>query len=56
MTDLEYIDQPLHNMKKVCNEEKNSPLYRLALFSRNQRAYDFWGEVLKYSTDQPDLF
>jgi three-Cys-motif partner protein len=56
MTTLGYIDQPLHRMKKVRNEEKNSPLYRLALFSRNKRAYDFWDQVLKYSTDQPDLF
>jgi hypothetical protein len=55
MTSLGYIDQPLYNMKIIRNEEKNSPLYRLALFSRNQRAYGFWDEVLKYSTD-PQLF
>jgi hypothetical protein len=43
-------------MKKVRSDEKNLPLYRLALFSRNPRAYDFWDEVLKYSTSQRTLF
>lgn len=56
MNQLGYLEQPLYNMTKVRSDEKNLPLYRLALFSRNQKAYDFWDEVLKYSTDQPDLF
>ncbi len=56
MADLGYIDQPLHQMKLVRSDEKNLPLYRLALFSRHYKAYEFWGEVLKYSTDQPKLF
>lgn len=54
MTRLGYLDQPLYNMRKVRDDE-NHPLYLLALFSRNKRAYEFWGEVLKYSTD-PTLF
>ena len=53
---LEYIKQPLHRMKLVRSVEKNLPLYYLALFSRNETAYKFWGEVLKYSTDQSSLW
>jgi hypothetical protein len=39
-------------MKLVRSHEKNLPFYYLALFSRNETAYKFWNEVLKYSTDQ----
>lgn len=56
MAGLGYLDQPLHKMKKVRSGDKNLPLYRLALFSRNPRAYVFWDEVLKYSTSQRNLF
>ncbi len=56
MAGLGYLDQPLHKMKKVRSDEKNLPLYRLALFSRSERAYDFWDKVLKYSTSQRQLF
>jgi hypothetical protein len=43
-------------MKEVRSDEKNLPLYHLALFSRSSRAYDFWNEVLEYSDDQQKLF
>ena len=56
MGTLDYIQPPFYAMKEVRSDEKNLPLYHLALFSRNQRAYDFWDEVLKYSTDQLGLF
>lgn len=52
MKALGYIPPPFYAMKEVRSDEKNLPLYHLALFSRSQRAYDFWDEVLKYSTDQ----
>ena len=52
MDTLGYIPPPPYTMKEVRSDEKNLPLYHLALFSRSHRAYDFWGEVLKYSTDQ----
>ncbi len=39
-------------MKEVRFREKNLALYRLALFSRHERAYKYWEQVLKYSTDQ----
>jgi three-Cys-motif partner protein len=54
MADLGYLPSP--RMKEVRSHEKNLPLYHLAIFSRHQRAYEFWKEVLKYSTDQIDLF
>ena len=43
-------------MKLVKSDEKNLPLYYLALFSRNKLAHKFWDEVLKYGTDQISLF
>ena len=55
MVKLGYIRQPWDRMKQVRSDEKNLPLYRLALFSRHERAYQLWDEVLYYSSDQPDL-
>ncbi len=49
---LGYLPTPLNCMKQVKSDEKNLPLYHLALFSRHQMAHKFWGQVLKYSTDQ----
>lgn len=56
MKTLKYIPPPLYSMKQVRSDEKNLPLYYLALFSRNKRAYDFWEKVLSLATDQPSLF
>jgi len=55
MAALGYIPPPHYTMKEVRSYEKNSPLYKLALFSRNPLAYKFWEEVIKYSTDQRTL-
>lgn len=52
MSSLDYRPQPLDRMKMVRSNEKNLPLYYLALFSRHEKAYEFWDQVLKYSTDQ----
>jgi three-Cys-motif partner protein len=52
MATLGYIPPPHYTMKEVRSREKNLALYRLALFSRNERAYKYWEQVLKYSTDQ----
>ena len=49
-----HIHQPIYKMKEVFSD-KNWPLYRLALFSRHERAYRFWDDVLKY-TDEPTLW
>ena len=40
------------DMKLVKSDEKNLPLYYLALFSKHETAYKYWSEVLKYGTDQ----
>jgi three-Cys-motif partner protein len=52
MERLRFKPQPFYKMKKIIFPDKNYPLYRLALFSRDSMAYGFWDEVLKYSTDQ----
>lgn len=52
MHSLGYLDVKPHQMKLVRSDEKNLPLYYLALFSRHPTAFQFWDEVLKYSTDQ----
>jgi three-Cys-motif partner protein len=56
MATLGYIPPPHYTMKEVRSYEKNLALYRLALFSRHERAYKFWDQVLKYSTDQTTLW
>jgi len=56
MAMLGYIPPPHYTMKEVRSDEKNLSLYRLALFSRSEQAYKFWGQVLKYGTDQKTLF
>lgn len=53
MEDLGY--RPTPRMKEVRLAKKNVLLYHLAIFSRSARAYSFWNEVLKYSTDQISL-
>jgi three-Cys-motif partner protein len=52
MAALGYIPPAHYTMKEVRSSEKNLGLYRIALFSRHERAYKFWEQVLKYSTDQ----
>jgi three-Cys-motif partner protein len=52
MASLGYLKKPLHYMKLVRSLEKNLPLYYLALFSRNETAFKFWDDVLRYSTPQ----
>lgn len=56
MESLGYLKQPLDRMKLVRSDDKNLPLYYLALYSRHQTAYKFWDDVLKYSTDQTSLW
>jgi three-Cys-motif partner protein len=52
METLSYLPTPIHRMKRVRSDEKNLPLYYIALFSRNKLAHDFWDDTLKYGTDQ----
>jgi three-Cys-motif partner protein len=52
MEGLGYLPVPFYKMKQIRSNDKNLPLYRLALFSRRELAYKFWDEVLHYSTEQ----
>jgi|SRR4051812_34914242 hypothetical protein len=52
METLGYLPTPLHKMKRVRSDEKNLPLYYIAMFSRHQLAHTFWDVVLEYGTDQ----
>jgi three-Cys-motif partner protein len=51
MSSLGYLKIKPSDMKLV-RSDKNVPLYYLALFSKHPRAFKFWDEVRKYSTDQ----
>jgi three-Cys-motif partner protein len=52
MESISYLPVPFHQMKQVRSDVKNLPLYHLALFSRHQLAFGFWGQVLKYGSAQ----
>lgn len=52
---LKYLPVPFHQMKSIRSDAKNLPLYHLALFSRHSRAYEYWEDVLKYSSSQLSL-
>jgi len=56
MEALEYRPVTFDNMKQIRSDVKNLPLYRLALFSRNSLADQYWDQVLKYSTSQQKLW
>ncbi len=55
METLGYLPTPIHKMKRVRSDEKNLPLYYIALFSRHELAHDFWDDALKYGTDQLEI-
>jgi three-Cys-motif partner protein len=52
MESLGYLPQGIDQMKLVRSDDKNLPLYYLAMFSRHETAGKFWKDVLKYGTDQ----
>jgi three-Cys-motif partner protein len=51
MESIGYLPFPFHQMRLI-RSDTNLPLYHLALFSKHERAYDYWDDVLKYGTDQ----
>jgi three-Cys-motif partner protein len=55
METLGYLPTPVHRMKKVRSDEKNLPLYYIALFSRHKLAHEFWDDALKYGKDQTEF-
>jgi three-Cys-motif partner protein len=56
MTTLGYLPLPFEKMKQVRSDVRNLPLYHLALFSRHERAYKYWNDVLKYSNPQTSMW
>jgi three-Cys-motif partner protein len=56
MESLKYLPESRDLMKLVRSTEKNLPLYHMVLFSRHPLAFQFWNQVLKYSTDQRSLW
>jgi three-Cys-motif partner protein len=54
MEALGYLPMPFDRMKLI-RSDGNLPLYHLALFSKSERAYEYWDEVLTYSTLQRSL-
>lgn len=50
-----YLPVAFHQMKPI-RSDLNYTLYHLALFSKHQLAFDLWDDVLKYGTNQPQLF
>lgn len=42
-------------MIEVRTYDNNMRLYYLAFFSKNEKGYEFWGEVQKYSSGQLGL-
>jgi three-Cys-motif partner protein len=56
METLGYFPLEFEKMKQVRADDNNRPLYRLALFSKNKLAYEYWDQVLKYSDPQLKLW
>ncbi len=56
MSEVGYLETPLHQMREVKTHDKNVPLYYLAMFSKDQMAFKLWAQVLKYSNKQSSLF
>jgi three-Cys-motif partner protein len=52
METIGYLRTPSHKMKRFRSDEKNLPLYYIAMFSGHPLAHRFWDDVLKYGTDQ----
>jgi hypothetical protein len=55
METLGYLPTPIHKMRRVRSDEKNLPLYYIALFSRHKLALEFWDNALKYGKDQTEF-
>ena len=52
MQTLGYIDPGLQEAIMIRSDEKNLPLYRLALYSKKKLGPKFWKEAKKYSDPQ----
>jgi three-Cys-motif partner protein len=52
MSTLRYLPIKISDMVMVRSDERNLPLYYLALFSKHKTAYQFWDQVREYGTEQ----
>lgn len=55
MISLGYHEDSMRLMIENRSDERNLSLYHLAFFSRHERGYEFWREVRKYASKQPEL-
>lgn len=55
MEEIGYLHTSTDRMYLVKTDERRLPIYYLAFFSKHNRGYQFWDQVLKYSTEQTDL-
>lgn len=56
MSEAGYLETHLDQMKEVKTHDKNIPLYYIAMFSKSQKAFDLWKQVIVYSAPQRGLF
>jgi len=56
MSEIEYLETPIHQMREVRTYDNNVPLYYFAMFSKHEKAFDLWRQVLTYSSPQRSLF
>jgi three-Cys-motif partner protein len=56
MSEVGYLETPLHQMKEFKTHDKNVPLYYIAMFSKHQKAFDLWKGALSSSSPQRELF
>ena len=52
MQSLGFNETPTHSMHLVRSDDRNTPLYHLALFSKSPLAYKFWRQARTSSTPQ----
>jgi three-Cys-motif partner protein len=55
LSEVGYLETPLHQMKEVRTHDRNVPLYYIAMFSKHPRAYDLWKKALVSSSRQRPL-
>lgn len=56
MKTLEYLNPDFEDTKLIRSDERNLPLYRLALYSRHALGKEFWKQAKKYSQAQTEMF
>jgi three-Cys-motif partner protein len=52
MSEVGYLETPLHMMEEVKTHDKNVPLYYLAIFAKHPLAFDLWKKARTSSSPQ----